>query len=148
MAENRRPRDVESREKEAREVYVPPSTLPSPMPEPGKTYRWVATHILGVLDPTTASSRFRDGWVPVKAEDHPELMLAPNANGNVEIGGLMLCSMPTEKARARAAYFEGLTASQMQSVDSNFMRNNDPRMPLISERKSQETRGSRFGNGS
>ena len=148
MAETRTPRDNASREKEAREVYVPPSTLPNPTPEPGKTYRWVATHVMGALDHTNASSRFRDGWVPVKASDHPELMLAPNANGNVEVGGLMLCSMPTERAKARAAYFAKQAEEQMASVDNTLLRQSDARMPMVVERNSQETRGSRFGTGS
>jgi hypothetical protein len=32
----------------------------------------------------------------------------------------------------------------MSSVDNNFMRENDPRMPVFSERKSKTT----FGSGS
>jgi len=39
----------------------------------------------------------REGWEPVKAEDHPELMMVGNEKtGNVEIGGLMLCKMAAE----------------------------------------------------
>jgi hypothetical protein len=47
MAENRTPRDNVSRDKQARAVYVPPTALPDPTPEPGYVYRWVATHVLG-----------------------------------------------------------------------------------------------------
>jgi hypothetical protein len=36
----------------------------------------------------------------------------------------------------------------MESVDNNFMRQSDPRMPLFSEKKSSTTRGVGFGNGS
>ena len=94
MAENRTPRDLVSREKSARSVYVPPSALPDPTPEPGMVYRWVATHIMGEAQPTNVSMKMREGWVPVKAVDHPELMLLGNATtGNVEIGGLMLCKI-------------------------------------------------------
>ena len=35
MAEPRTPREMTSREKQARPVYVPPSALPDPTPEPG-----------------------------------------------------------------------------------------------------------------
>ena len=75
MAENRTPRDNVSREKQARAVYVPPTALPDPTPEPGYVYRWVATHVLGQAEPTNVSRKFRDGWEPVKAVDHPELMI-------------------------------------------------------------------------
>jgi len=75
-------------------------------------------------------------------------MLAPDKNGNVEVGGLMLCKMPTERVEARNNYYESQAKAQMESVDNNFMRNNDPRMPLFSETKSSTTKGVGFGNGS
>lgn len=148
MAENRVPREVATREKEMRAVYVPPSTLPDPAPEPGYVFRWIATHIMGQADPTNVSKKMREGWEPVKAEDHPELMLAGNAKtGNVEIGGLMLCKMSVEQARARDRYYNAQAQSQMESVDNHFMRNNDPRMPLFSDRKTSVSRGGGFGSG-
>ena len=150
MAEtqNRTPRDLTTREKTARPVYVPPTSLPDPTPEPGYVYRWVATHVLGQPDPTNVSRKMREGWEPIRAEDHPELMLPANANGNVEIGGLMLCKMPVEIAKSRDEYYARQAQSQMDSVDNHFMRNNDPRMPLFSDRKSSSTRGQGFGSGS
>lgn len=150
MAEtiDRTPRELKSREKSARSVYVPPSALPDPTPEPGWVYHWVATAILGQADPTNVSKKMREGWEPVKAADHPELMLMGDKNGNVEIGGLMLCKMPTEQYRARQDYYNRQAQSQMESVDNHFMRNNDPRMPLFSDRKSTTTRGAGFGSGS
>ena len=148
MAENRTPRDNASREKTARAVYVPPSALPDPTPEPGYVYRWIATHVLGEANPTNVSKKMREGWDPVKAEDHPELMLVGNAKtGNVEIGGLMLCKMLKEQAQARDEYYAQQAQDQMNSVDNHFMRNNDPRMPLFSDRKSSTSRGAGFGSG-
>ena len=61
--------------------------------------------------------------------------------GNVEIGGLMLCKIPTEKAIGMAEYFNGQAQNQMDSVDNSFLRQNDPRMPLFADRKSTTTRG-------
>jgi hypothetical protein len=89
----------------------------------------------------------REGWEPVRAEDHPELQLQASANGNVELGGLMLCKMPTERVDARNEYFEQHTQAQMESVDNSFLRNNDPRMPMFSEKRSSTSRGGGFGNG-
>jgi hypothetical protein len=148
MANNRTPRDLETREQEKRYVYVPASTLPDPTPEPGFSYRWIATAILGQANPTNVSQKLREGWEPVKAVDHPELMLQGDKNGNVEIGGLMLCKAPTEKVLARKEYYEDQARAQMESVDSNFMRNNDARMPLFADKKSSTSRGGGFGNGS
>ena len=147
MAENRTPRDLVSREKSARSVYVPPSALPDPTPEPGMVYRWVATHIMGEAQPTNVSKKRREGWEPVKAIDHPELMLLGNATtGNVEIGGLMLCKIANERLEAMKEYYDNQAQEQMTSVDNHFMRNNDPRMPLFADRKSSSSRGAGFGS--
>lgn len=140
---DRTPRDLDARLKKEREqqLYTPPSTLPNPEPRPGIVHRWVATHVLGKSDPTNVSKRMRDGWVPVKGEDYPELQLPADANGNVEVGGLMLCAMNVERAKARDEYYEQQAKAQMQSVDNHFMRNNDPRMPLFRETSSDVGRG-------
>lgn len=151
MAEDtRRPRELESREKSpARTVYAPPSALPDPMPEPGYGYRWIATHIMGGADPANVSKRMREGWEPVKAADHPELMLNGNEKtGNVEIGGLMLCKAPAEMIRSRGEYYARQAQAQIESVDNSFFRENDARMPLFADRKSRTSVGQReFGNG-
>lgn len=145
---SRTPREQESRVNEARVVYQPPSKLPDPTPEPGYVYHWVATRVLEQATPTNVSEKMRDGWVPVKAEDHPELYLEGDKNGNVEIGGLMLCKMNKERYDARKQYYEKVTAAQMSSVDNSMMGQQDPRMPMFAERKTTVTRGAGFGSGS
>jgi len=95
---------------------------------------------------TNVSRKLRDGYVPVKAEDHPEMMIPGNPKtGNIEIGGLMLSKIPTGQAEAITRYYSGQSQNQMDSVDNSFLRQNDPRMPLFADRKSSVTRG---GNGS
>jgi len=102
---------------------------------------------MGQSDSRNVSTQRRDGYEPVRAEDHPELMLSMDhhsgASGNVEIGGLMLCKAPIELVEERNAYYNEQAKAQMRSVDNNLMRENDPRMPLFNERKTKVT----FGNG-
>jgi hypothetical protein len=43
----------------------------------------------------------------------------------------------------RAKYYQGLADSQMDSVDSTYMKENDPRMPLFKNRETKVTFGSR-----
>jgi hypothetical protein len=62
----------------------------------------------------------------------------------IEIGGLLLCKTPVEFTEQRDAHFGKIASSQMDSVDNNFMRENDPRMPLFKER---QTKVSAFGKG-
>lgn len=64
--------------------------------------------------------------------------------GNVEVGGLLLCRIPSEFLQQRAAYYADQNKAQMESVDNNFLRDSDPRMPLFSEKKTKVT----FGPGS
>ena len=148
MAENRINRELETRDKNVRKrSWQRPETLPSPEPEAGYEYHWVRVSTQGQSDATNVSSKLREGWEPVKAADHPEITMVTIENDrfadNVVIGGLMLCKAPKELIEERTDYYNTQTKSQMHSVDNNFMRENDPRMPLFNERKTKVT----FGNG-
>jgi hypothetical protein len=55
----------------------------------------------------------------------------------------MLHKMPKEFVDQRNAYYDKFTRDQTASVDSTLMKENDPRMPLFSERKSTTSRGTR-----
>ena len=148
MAENRLARELENRESAQRkQVWVPPQTLPEPKPQEGFVFRWIRTSMMGQADPTNTSAKLREGWEPVKAEDHPELMLQADPNsrfkGNVEIGGLLLCKAPSELMKQREDYYAKQAQAQISSVDNSFMRLNDERMPLFNERRSSTS----FGKG-
>lgn len=135
-------RELETRERETRiRAYTPPQQLPDPIPQAGYSFRWVRTAMMGQSDARNVSMSRREGYEPVKVEDHPEMEMAlddsSKASGNVEIGGLMLCKIPTEILEGRQAYYERLTQQQINSVDNNFMRENDSRMPLFTEKRSE-----------
>ena len=148
MADNRLDRELETREKTARKTaWKRPEVLPSPTPEEGYVYRWIRVANQGQVDATNVSSKLREGQTAVKASDHPEITLVTIENDrfkdNVVIGGLMLCKAPIELANERNEHYSQQTASQMNAVDNNLMRENDPRMPLFNDRKSKVT----FGKG-
>ena len=140
-------REVETRETEDRVThYRPPSNLPDPIPQDGYNFRWVRTSILGEPDNRNVSMRYREGWEPCLAEDHPELMIMSDVNstfeGNIVIGGLMLCKCSKELMEARDEYYNTKSKEQATSVNQNFMRENDPRMPLLeTEHRSETTFG-------
>ena len=145
MAEQRKKRDAESREVEQRpsDSWMPASVLPTPSPPDGWVFRWVRTSTLGKADNTNVSQKFREGWVPVKAEDHPELEVMSDIGsrfeGNIEIGGLLLCKAPEGKVKQREEYSQQMAESQMESVDNNFLKQNDPRMPVLNPERSTRT---------
>jgi hypothetical protein len=127
--------------------WRPASVLPDPDPRPGIGHRWIATAVLGESQHVNVSKKRREGWEPVRAEDYPELELQGNPNGNVEVGGLMLCACPLETLQERDAYFAEQAQAQTDSVDSKFLGISDPRMPVFSEKKSGVSRGASFGSG-
>ena len=145
MAEQRNKRDAESREVEQRpsDSWMPASVLPTPDPEDGWVFRWIRTSTLGHADNTNVSQKFREGWIPVKSEDKPELNVMSDINsrfeGNIEIGGLLLCKAPEDKVQQREEYFQNMAESQMESVDNNFLKQNDPRMPVLKPERSTRT---------
>jgi hypothetical protein len=148
MAENRLARELENRESAQRKMaWTPPQTLPEPEAQNGWVFRWIRTSIMGQADPSNTSAKFREGWEPVKASEQPRLMLQADPNSrfkdNIEIGGLLLCKAPAELMKQRDDYYAKQAQSQMQSVDNNFMRLNDERMPLFNDRKTTVS----FGKG-
>ena len=150
MNDKRTPREIEGRKTEERptDQWIPQSTLPVPNERPGIVHRWVRTSSLGNSDNTNVSQKFREGWTPVKSEDYPELQVMSDIDsrfkGNVEIGGLLLCAVSKELMDQRDAYHKQVAQNQIESVDRHFLRENDPRMPLLDpERKSRTS----FGRG-
>jgi hypothetical protein len=145
--QNRLARELDTRQVMQRpEAWRPPETLPKPDDRPGWTHRYVRISTMGSADPSNISSKLREGYEPCKGEDYPELMMHASTEGrfkgNIEVGGLLLCRIPTEFMAQRATYYENLNKSQVDSVDNNFLRENDPRMPLFSEKRTKVTFGS------
>ena len=150
MAEERPPRSEDDRKLEERksDSWVPSSVLPTPAPQDGWVFRWVRTSTLGHADNTNVSQKFRDGWIAVKADDHPELHVMSDVGsrfeGNIEVGGLLLCKAPEEEMAKRQKYYQEMAEQQMQSVDNSFMKENAPRMPLLNPARTTRTT---FGRG-
>ena len=148
MAENRIPREIDTRQQDERpKQWQAPELLPEPDKQAGFAYRWIRVSMLNSADPRNLSSKLREGWEPVRAEEQPkfQLLVDPDSRykDNIEIGGLLLCKTPIELVEQRTEYYEKQTQSQTDAVDNNLMRQNDPRMPLFNERKSTSS----FGKG-
>lgn len=143
LARNEETREAATRQKQWR----PADLLPEPTREAGWEYKWIRKSLMGVGDPTNMSRSLREGWEPCRLEDHSEMMLAVDVDaknsGLVEIGGLVLCKIPMEMFNQRQEYYMAQANGQMEAVDAQVDRENDPRMPLFRERQSKVT----FGNG-
>ena len=147
--QNRLARELDSRATTQRPtMWRAPETLPMPDPRPGWKHRYVRISTMGQSDPSNISSKFREGYEPCKAEEYPEMMMHATEEGrfkgNIEVGGLLLCRIPEEFLVQRADHYGKQNKAQMDSVDNNFLKDSDPRMPLFSEKRSKVT----FGSGS
>jgi hypothetical protein len=149
MAENRTPREIQTRIADERpKQWQAPELLPEPDKQSGYAYRWIRVSTLNNADPRNLSGKLREGWEPVKVEEQPkfQLLIDPNSRfkDNIEIGGLLLCKTPEEFVQQRTDHYTKQTQAQTEAVDNNLMRQSDPRMPIFQERKSSSS----FGKGS
>ena len=147
--QNRSPREVEKREQDLRtEDWTPPNVLPDPIPKDGWTFKWVRISTRGSDDPMNYSKKLREGWEAVPVNEAPEmehliLDTSPRFEGKVEVGGLLLCRMPTNRAAQRNEYYATQSVDALRSVDQSLMRESNPRMPINDpDRKSRVSFGS------
>jgi hypothetical protein len=145
MAENRTPRNVETRvQAERPKQWKPAELLPEPDKLPGYAYRWIRVSLQGTSDPRNYSAKLREGWEPVKIEEQPQFQLLVDEGSRfkdgIEVGGLLLCKTPIEFVEQRNNHYLKQSEDQILSVDNNLMRQNDPRMPLFKESKSSTSR--------
>jgi hypothetical protein len=144
----RTPRETTTRQTSERPTsWQPASTLPEPDREPGYAYRWIRVSTLGKADARNVSSKMREGWEPVRIEEQPKFQMLTDPDSrfkdNIEVQGLLLCKAPSEFMVQRKEYFANKNRAQMESVDNNFMRESDARMPLFREKRSTTS----FGKG-
>ena len=102
----------------------------------------------GEADNINVSQAMREGWVPILAEEYPELMIVSDRGSqypdNVLIGGLLLCKRPVEIGKKIEEHARKELNQQMDAVDRNYFREQDSRMPMLKpERSSRIT----FGDG-
>lgn len=148
MSENRITREMDTRTTNERpKVWQPASLLPDPDKQAGYEYRWVRVASMDKADVQNLMSKRREGWEPVRIEEQPKFqgMTDPDSRfkDNIEVGGLLLCKVPSDFMKQRKDYFAQKNMAQLDSVDNNFMRENDARMPLFREKRSTTS----FGKG-
>lgn len=122
-------RDDTSRDKTARRrPWTPPSRLDAPPAPPGFKHRWIRAESGGQEDRINVSSKLREGYELVRAEDHPNFLSPSMEDGRhagvLSVGGLLLARIPEETANERNAHYASRTHDQLQSVDNEMMKSN------------------------
>ena len=147
---DRAERSQQTRENDTRrKPWAPPSKLAMPEAPAGYKHRWIRTSLRGEDDQMNVTTKMREGWEPVRADEYPEMAgkfptIDTGANaGTIGVGGLMLARIPEETVEERTEYFREQTRTQMDAVDQNVMREQHPSMPIHSDRKSRVSFGGR-----
>jgi|TARA_R100000541_G_scaffold49761_1_gene56887 hypothetical protein len=146
---NRTPRSAETRAKStARKPWRPPSMLETPPAPEGYSYRWIRAEIVGQEDRKNVTSRLREGFELVNADELNGFELPTLDDGRhagvVSVGGLLLAKIPNETRQERNAYFQARSRTQQDAVDNDLMKESDPASPILRpERKTSVT----FGGG-
>ena len=137
----------QSRSKSERpKVWVPPSSLDAPPAPDGFRYRWIRAEVIGFQDTKNVTSRLREGYELVRAEevenssDYPVLEEG-KYKGVIGVGGLLLAKVPDEIAEARTAYIRKRTEGMNEAVDNDLMREQHKSMPINIDRQSRVTFG-------
>ena len=145
---DRMSRESKSRELEERKEWRPGSALDAPEPPLGYKHRWIRESVMEFDDKTNVHKRRQEGYELVAAEEYPDYfgpVVDEGRNaGIIGVGGLVLARVPNEMAKQRQNHYQGVTTNQMEAVDRDWMRDNNPAMPkLAAQRKSSVSFGSR-----
>jgi hypothetical protein len=145
---DRSPRESATRDNESRrKPWAPPSVLDAPTAPEGYKHRWVRASIRGEEDNGNVFNRIRQGYEPVRADEHPGYQAPTIEDGKhagvIGNGGLILTRVPIETAQERTAYYGGRTREQMEAVDQDLMKEQHPSMPINQQRQSRVSFGGR-----
>ena len=127
-------------------VWVPPSSLDAPPAPDGFRYRWIRAEVQGFQDTTNITSRQREGYELVRAEevenasDYPVLDEG-KYKGVIGVGGLLLAKVPIEIAKQRQEYMTKRHEERSEAVSNDLMKEQDSRMPINVDRQSRVTFG-------
>jgi len=126
---NRTPRTMETREKDARrKPWAPPSRLDAPPAPDGYRHRWIRSEVNGTEDRINVSSKLREGYELVRADEHPDFQSPSVEDGRnagvIGVGALLLARIPNETAEERKQYYAARTHDQLKSVDNELLKTN------------------------
>ena len=145
--ENKTSRASQTRSKSERpKVWVPPSSLDAPPAPDVFRYRWIRAEVQGFQDTTNITSRQREGYELVRAEevenasDYPVLDEG-KYKGVIGVGGLLLAKVPEEIAKQRQEYMTKRHEDRSDAVENDLMKEQDQRMPINVDRQSRVTFG-------
>jgi len=144
METPRRTRAEETRDFKSRTAqWEPPSHLPEPAHREGWVHRWCAHAVQGEPHVVNMNKRLQEGWVPVPAEEYPEVtsrIFGHTGKANIDFGGQTLCRMSSEMMASRRAYFEQKNRIELAGVRNDLAAvKTDPKYGRFTENRIEQT---------
>ena len=138
-------RASQTKVKEQKRVWTPPSSLDAPPAPTGFRHRWVRAETLGFNDTKNVSQRLRQGYELVRADQYPDadfpIVEDGKYSGVIGVGGLVLTRVPEEIAEQRAKHYAAQSAEQVEAMDNDLMKEQHSSMPINVDRQSRVTFG-------
>ena len=138
-------RASQTKVKEQKKVWTPPSSLDAPPAPDGYKHRWIRAESMGFDDSSNMSAKLRSGFELVRADEYSEIDY-PTVNdgkykGVIGVGGLLLARIPDEIVKAREEYFRQQTQDRNDAIENDLMKEQHPSMPINNERQTRVTFG-------
>ena len=112
-------------------------------------YVWVRHELLNNTDDANVHERLREGYEPVTPDElgddyHADVMSAGKHAGTVRSGDLILMKNTKELVDQKKAYYEDQTRKMGNAYNAEYMRQQNPNMPVTDDSTSSSTRGGRI----
>lgn len=95
----------------------------------GWTYEWKRHSVMGQHDPAHQIHLARQGWEPVPAKRHPEMMPIANSNGTIERKGMILMERPTELVEESRMIEQRKALGQVRTKEAQLAGTPDGTLP-------------------
>ena len=138
-------RASQTKVKEQKKVWTPPSSLDAPPAPDGFKHRWIRAETMGFDDTSNMSAKLRSGFELVRSDEYSDIDY-PTVNtgkykGVIGVGGLLLARIPEEIVEARKEYFEKQLQDRNNAIENDLMKEQHPSMPINSDRQTRVTFG-------
>ena len=124
--------------------------IPEEAKQEGMEYIWVRHELLNNPDDLNVHERLREGYEPVKPEElgkdyHADVLSAGKHAGTIRSGDLILMKNTKEFVAEKKKYYEDQAERMGQAYSKDYMRNQNPNMPVKDESSSSISKGSGRG---
>ena len=138
-------RASQTKVKEQKKVWTPPSSLDAPPAPDGYKHRWIRAESMGFDDSSNMSAKLRSGFELVRADEYSEVDYPTVQDGKykgvIGVGGLLLARIPEEIVKSREEYFAKQTQDRNDAIDNDLMKEQHPSMPINNDRQTRVTFG-------